>query len=164
MTTPEARDDVRDSGTDVPDDTSGVSSGTSSRRVAWWIGGGAAAAAVAIALGALIGTLTTPEPVSPWARTEQVARTEAADYEFVIPKGALDRMQAGEDLQIVPANLTVKVGQVVRVRNEDLRPVVLGPFAVGPLQTLTQRFATPGTLEGDCNVHASGRIVITVER
>jgi hypothetical protein len=164
VTTPESGVDRRDATDDAIDDAPGASSGASSRRVAWWIGGGAAAAAVAIALGALIGTLTTPEPVSPWARTEQVGRSEAADFEFVIPKGALDRMQAGEDLQIVPANLTVKVGQVVRVRNEDLRPVVLGPFAVGPLQTLTQRFATPGTLEGDCNVHASGRIVITVER
>lgn len=144
------------------DDEAGLA--TSSRRVGWFVGGGALAAAVAVALGAVLGNLTTSEPVSSRARTEQAARADSADYEFVIPAGAIDRMEAGEDLAIVPADLTVRVGQVIRIRNEDLRPARLGPFAVGPLQTLTQRFATPGRLEGECNVHASGRIVITVER
>lgn len=124
----------------------------------------ALAAAGAIAAGTVIARVTEDEPVSTRARVEQAAASERYDYDFVVPEGMVDRLAAGESIEVVPAALTVKVGQTLRIRNQDVRPVRLGPFAVGPLQTLTQRFATPGVLEGECNVHASGKIVITVER
>ncbi|MCU0274545.1 MAG: hypothetical protein MUE34_15060 [Acidimicrobiales bacterium] len=86
----------------------------------------------------------------------------AADWTFTIPAGAGERIDAGEPLEILPAELEVRVGEVLRIRNEDDRGHVIGPFFVGAGETLTQRFASPGEIAGDCSVHPSGRLVLRV--
>jgi hypothetical protein len=86
----------------------------------------------------------------------------AADWTFTIPTGAGERIDAGEPLEILPAELEVRVGEVLRIRNEDDRGHVIGPFFVGAGETLTQRFASAGEITGDCSVHPSGRLVLRV--
>lgn len=86
----------------------------------------------------------------------------AADWTFTIPAGAGERIDAGEPLEILPAELEVRVGEVLRIQNEDDRGHVIGPFFVGAGETLTQRFASPGEIAGDCSVHPSGRLVLRV--
>lgn len=84
------------------------------------------------------------------------------DHDYLIPAGTADRIAAGEGVEIVPAELVVRVGESIRIVNEDDTDHLVGLFFVGAGQTLTQRFRSPGTLEGECSVHPSGQFSITV--
>jgi plastocyanin len=87
----------------------------------------------------------------------------AADYLYVIPEGTADDLAAGEPVEIIPGNLDVRVGEVIRVVNNDDEGHFVGIFFVGAGETVTQRFASPGEFEGNCSVHPSGRLVLTVQ-
>jgi plastocyanin len=85
------------------------------------------------------------------------------DYDYLIPAGTAERITAGETVEILPAQLTVKVGEVIRIVNEDTAGHFVGIFYVGPGETVTQRFASPGEFSGLCTIHPSGQISLTVE-
>ena len=85
-----------------------------------------------------------------------------ADYVYVIPLGTGERFDAGETVAILPGAMTVRVGEVMRIVNQDDRPHLIGPFFVGAGETLTQRFASVGEFTGLCTVHPSGQFVLTV--
>lgn len=91
------------------------------------------------------------------------ADADAATYEYVIPSGAGEALDAGEPLEILPGELTVTVGETIRIVNDDARGHTVGPFFVGAGETLTQEFAAPGEFEGVCTVHPSGELVLVVE-
>lgn len=81
---------------------------------------------------------------------------------FTIPLGAGEAYDAGTPLEILPADLQVRVGDVIEIVNEDDRGHLIGPFYVGGGETLRQRFNAPGEFIGECTVHPSGEIVVTV--
>lgn len=83
-------------------------------------------------------------------------------HDFVIPAGTGDRIDAGEQIEIVPAELVVEVGDAVRIVNSDDRDHVVGVFFVAAGETLTQRFNSVAVLEGDCSVHPSGSFTLRV--
>lgn len=85
-----------------------------------------------------------------------------ADYAYVIPDGTAERLEAGELVEIIPAQLDVKVGEVIRVVNEDDEGHFVGIFYVGAGETATQRFASPGEYVGQCSVHPSGQLTLTI--
>ena len=84
------------------------------------------------------------------------------DYDYLIPIGTGERYDAGEFIEILPAELEVAVGEVLRIVNQDERDHLVGPFFVGTGETLTQRFSTAGEFEGLCTVHPSGQFILTV--
>lgn len=94
----------------------------------------------------------------------QVVDSDAAsyDYDFVIPSGTGRRMDSGEVVEIVPAELNVKVGERIRIVNEDERGAAVGIFWVPAERTVAMEFTTPGTLTGACDVHPSGEFTINV--
>ena len=94
--------------------------------------------------------------------TEVVSGAESATFEYVIPVGAGEALDAGTPLEILPAELQVDVGDTIRIENQDDRGHTVGPFFVGAHETLTQRFSTPGEFEGVCTVHPSGQLVLVV--
>lgn len=98
------------------------------------------------------------------ASVSAVDPTGTADFAYVIPLGTGERIDRGEPVDIIPANIDARVGQVLRIVNEDTRGHLVGPFFVGKGETLTQRFASPGTLEGACSIHPSGTITVTVRK
>jgi hypothetical protein len=85
-----------------------------------------------------------------------------ADYQYTIPAGAGEALDAGEPLEILPAELEVEVGEVIEIVNEDDRGHLVGPFFVGKGETLVQRFSSPGQFVGQCTVHPSGELTLTV--
>jgi plastocyanin len=87
---------------------------------------------------------------------------ESPDHAFVIPAGAGEAFDRGEPLEILPADLEVRVGEILQIVNEDDRGHLIGPFFVGAGETLRQRFASPGEFIGICTVHPSGEITVTV--
>lgn len=86
-----------------------------------------------------------------------------ADWSYMIPAGTGQRLDRGEQIEILPARIDAKVGETIRIENRDDRGYLLGPFYVGPGETLVQRFVTPGTFAGSCAVHPSGELVLDVE-
>ncbi len=91
-----------------------------------------------------------------------VLGTQRATYEYVIPPGASDRLAAGEPLEIVPGRFEAKVGESVKIVNNDRRGHNVGPWYVGPNETLLQKFTSPGLYEGLCTVHPSGALILEV--
>jgi plastocyanin len=94
---------------------------------------------------------------------EAAAAADAATYEFVIPPGAGEALDAGQPLEILPGTLEVTVGDTISIVNEDDRGHNVGPFFVGAGETLTQRFSSPGEFVGVCTVHPSGQLVLIVD-
>ena len=86
----------------------------------------------------------------------------APDYSYTIPAGTGDTIDRGESVDILPRELDVRVGEVLELVNLDSRGHLVGPFFVGKGETLRQRFNAPGTFIGECSVHDSGEIVLTV--
>lgn len=84
------------------------------------------------------------------------------EYDFVIEPGTAARIAAGEDVEVVPQELEVKVGESIRIVNNDSANHSVGIFFVLAGQTLTQNFRSPGVLEGSCSVHPSGRFTLRV--
>jgi plastocyanin len=95
--------------------------------------------------------------------TEAADDAEVATFEYVIPVGAGEALDAGTPLEILPAELQANVGDTIRIENQDDRGHTVGPFFVGANETLTQRFSTPGEFEGVCTVHPSGQLVLIVD-
>ena len=79
-----------------------------------------------------------------------------------MPFGSGNRLDSGEILDIMPQELTVKVGESIRIVNDDIRDFMIGPFFVMAGQTLAMRFTNPGTIEGVCEINPEGKFVITV--
>ena len=98
----------------------------------------------------------------PGALFEEERAVVGADYEFLIPAGTGAALDAGEDVEILPAELEVAVGEVIEIVNEDDRGHMVGPFWVGEGETLRQRFSTPGEYVGQCTVHPGGELILTV--
>jgi plastocyanin len=94
--------------------------------------------------------------------TQAMDDSEAATYEYVIPAGAGEALDAGTPLEILPAELEVRVGESIRIVNEDDRGHSVGPFFVGANETLSQRFSSPGEFAGVCSVHPSGQFALIV--
>lgn len=84
------------------------------------------------------------------------------EWDFLIPDGTAARIAAGETIEIVPAELTVHVGEAIRIVNDDTSNHVVGVFFVAAGETLTQRFQSPGVLQGECTVHPSGAFTLRI--
>jgi plastocyanin len=87
----------------------------------------------------------------------------AATYEYTIPAGAGEALDAGQPLDILPAELDAHVGDTIRIVNDDDRGHNVGPFFVGAGETMTQQFSSPGDFVGICTVHPSGQFILHVE-
>lgn len=84
-----------------------------------------------------------------------------ADFTFTIPKGAGAARSAEP---VLPSPLVLKVGQVVRIVNEDDVGYDLGTFYVGAHETITQRASAVGSYTSACTLHPSGSITLTIVR
>jgi plastocyanin len=122
-----------------------------------------AVATVVAALSVTVVACGDDQPESSSVVVTDVADAGEFDHEFVIPNGTSDLLAAGEVVEIVPRELVVEVGDSIRIVNNDVRGHAIGVFYVGAGETLTQRFDSPGVLEGLCDVHPSGSFTLRVE-
>lgn len=125
----------------------------------------AVAAAVLVALGLVAGGwLVAGVLDADDAGVEIGGADESGDFEhdYLIEDGTAARIAAGEPLEIVPAELVVRVGESIRIVNEDTEDHLVGAFFVAAGETLTQEFRSAGVLEGACTVHPSGSFTLRV--
>lgn len=83
-------------------------------------------------------------------------------YSYVIPAGTGARLDAGEQVSIIPSELAVHVGDSISIVNNDDRGHSVGPFYVPAGERLTHEFAERGTIADVCTIHPSGRVTITI--
>ena len=97
-------------------------------------------------------------------RTAAVSTDTKATYEFVVPRGTNELAMRGEPVKIVPNPFVIKVGEVVRIRNYDDVGYTVGPFYVGPDQTMTQIATTPGEFKGVCLLHVGEELKVIITK
>ena len=121
-----------------------------------------AVAVLALTLG-IVGTgCGTDRDGTQIGQAENITANEEATYEYNVPFGTGNRLDSGEVIDIMPQELSVKVGESIRIVNDDIRDFMIGPFFVMAGQTLAMRFTNPGTIEGVCQINPEGKFVITV--
>ncbi len=91
-----------------------------------------------------------------------LAEGEAATYEYVVPYGTSVRIDQGQKVDLMPQRLDVKVGESIRIKNQDGRDYMIGPFFVTAGQELAMRFTQPGELSGVCQMNPEGQFLINV--
>lgn len=96
-----------------------------------------------------------------------LAPVEAASREemFEIPPGTAERRLGGEDQEILPRTILLRLGinDVLVLKNQDAAPHLLGPTLVMPGQTFRLPFTRAATYSFLCTAHADGQLDIVVE-
>lgn len=110
----------------------------------------------------LIGARSDDQPAHDGIDVTSAAGAAEFEHDYLIPAGTAARLDAGEAIEIVPAELVVEVGDALRIVNEDSSDHVVGVFFVAAGETLTQRFNSTAVLEGECSVHPSGAFTLRV--
>jgi plastocyanin len=87
----------------------------------------------------------------------------STDHVYDIPLGTRQRIEAGEDVEIVPAEMHVRTGDSLTITNDDDVEHEVGLFTIRPGETLGYTFPNPGIFRGACTVHPSGGLTIYVE-
>lgn len=88
--------------------------------------------------------------------------SQATEYRVVIPMGTGEQIDAGEPVELIPAELDLDLYTSFVVENHDERLHEVGPFSVRPGETLSYQFTQAGTYKGTCTVHPSGDVTIVV--
>jgi hypothetical protein len=93
-------------------------------------------------------------------------REEARQLVFVVPAGTSARMAAGEDPQVLPRLVELRIGgqDTLVIRNDDSAPVQVGPYRVEPGQRLVQRYRSAGTFDMVCSLHRGEALRVVVTR
>ena len=84
------------------------------------------------------------------------------DFDYTIPLGTAARLARGEDIEVMPNELTAALGQTIRIVNLDTKSHEVGSWYVLAGSTLTYRFVSTGTFVGVCTTHPSGQFTLTV--
>jgi hypothetical protein len=87
---------------------------------------------------------------------------EQATYEYIVPYGTSVRIDQGQVVDLMPQKLDVKVGESIRISNQDGRDYMIGPFYVTAGQSLAMRFTHEGELSGLCSMNPEGEFIIKV--
>lgn len=109
-----------------------------------------AAAAVALCLLVLLGGC------GDGARTPQVV-------EYVVPEGTASRIARGEPVTIMPDTLELRVGDTLRIRNDDVAGATVGPYYVEAGREFTLTYGAPGVFAGACELSKGGTFRIVVK-
>ncbi|MGI9613535.1 MAG: cupredoxin domain-containing protein [Acidimicrobiales bacterium] len=99
----------------------------------------------------------------PLALARMFDQPEGALHTFVIPLGTSDRIAAGEEVNIIPADLDVKLNDRLIITNNDAEIHTIGAFTVAPSETADVTFGQVASFSGFCSLHGSGKITIDVD-
>jgi hypothetical protein len=91
------------------------------------------------------------------------ANTEPQVVDIVVPAGTQDRLDRGEPVDVMPARLEFRVGDTLRIRNDDRVDQYVGPYLVRAGEQFELTYGAPGHYQGLCTLsgNAGYEIVIT---
>ena len=83
--------------------------------------------------------------------------------EIVVPAGTQAKLDRGEIVDVMPAKLEFRVGDTLRVRNDDSFVQYAGPYRVQAGEQFELQFGSPGRYGGLCDLSGGStyEIVIT---
>ena len=111
----------------------------------------------------LVGRSLSSDDASSGVQVANADDVTSFEHEYTIPPGTAAKIADGDQIDIVPRVLTVKVGEAIRIVNEDDEGHRVGVFYVGAGETMTQKFTAAGELSGSCSVHSGGQFTLRVE-
>jgi plastocyanin len=79
---------------------------------------------------------------------------------FVIPAGTGAAIDNGESIEVIPATISVSVGDTLRLVNDDTRPHVVGPWTVMPGTEFSFTFDEAANFSGACSAHPDRSVQI----
>ena len=99
-----------------------------------------------------------------WAALTPVD-SDSRERVYVIPKGTWARRMAGENIEVLPAEirLTLGVKDVLVLQNQDDVPQLFGPVLIMPGQSFRLPFEVASTYSFACTAHASGQMSVIVD-
>jgi plastocyanin len=86
----------------------------------------------------------------------------AHEYRITIPAGTAQRIAAGEDPAIVPAEIRLARGDILVIHNQDESGHQISDFWVGAGETIRQQFRQAGVYQGECTIHKDSQVQIIV--
>lgn len=96
-----------------------------------------------------------------WAALAPV-KAASSEALFEIPPGTSARRLAGEDLEILPQTIRLRVNDVLVLKNLDKAPHIFGPTLIMPGQTFRLPFTQASTYSFLCTAHADGNLNVVV--
>ncbi|MGD9997796.1 MAG: hypothetical protein AB7R77_17015 [Ilumatobacteraceae bacterium] len=84
--------------------------------------------------------------------------------EIVVPAGTQDRLDRGETVDVMPAKLEFRVGDTLRIRNDDRADQYVGPYFVVAGDQFELTFGSAGRYEGLCNLSGGASYEIVISR
>lgn len=82
--------------------------------------------------------------------------------ELVVPPGTRALLAAGERVDVMPAEITLRVGDTLRIRNDDSSRHAVGPYVVQAGETVDVTYGEPGRFEGMCSLSGGSTYVIEI--
>jgi hypothetical protein len=94
-----------------------------------------------------------------------LAAKPANELRIVIPQGALALIREGQEDEVIPSQIRLKVsGQnVLVIQNDDIVDHTIGPFYVRSGETLRQKFTSPAEYQGTCSIRYNASVSIIVD-
>ncbi len=83
-------------------------------------------------------------------------------YDIVVPLGTQDRLARGETVSLMPTRLEFKVGDTLRIRNDDTVAQTVGPYRVQAGTQFELKYSMPGQYGGVCALSKYSRFEIVI--
>lgn len=97
-----------------------------------------------------------------WAVFFSGSDPDPETHTFVVEAGTGDRLARGEQVDLMPTEVRMAVGDTLVIRNDDDRTYLVGPYIVRAGEELSQTYQSPQVLIGECSLASSGQIQIVV--
>jgi hypothetical protein len=93
-------------------------------------------------------------------------REASRTYLVRVPPGTADRLAAGEEVEVFPQRIELKLSEkdTLVVRNDDSVALTVGPYRIEPGQRFVQHYEGPGTFDLICSIHGAEGLRIVVTR
>ena len=82
--------------------------------------------------------------------------------EIIIPPGTQAKLDRGELVNVMPANLSFRIGDVLRVRNDDTADQYAGPYLVQAKTQFELKYGATGRYGGLCNLSGGSSYTIII--
>jgi hypothetical protein len=117
-----------------------------------------------IAMAAVLAVIVVALGAVAWAAFTPVTFASREET-FEIPKGTWARRMAGNKVEILPSQvfLTLKVRDVLLLKNSDDVPQIFGPTLMMPGQSFRLPFEVASSYQFACTAHASGQMTVVVD-
>lgn len=83
---------------------------------------------------------------------------------FTVPPGTAVRIAAGEVVPIMPARIDLRVGDTIKIVNDDSSDQYVGPWFVRAGRTFEAKYQTAGEFVSQCSFTETGNLVISVKK